>query len=147
MPIDDSFVPALCQLPLTESLRLFGTAITEQGKLEIAQQLDGLEIYRGNGGFLGIASDVLKPVVVSSVQPNSAAQNAGIEEGDIVTEIQGEPIKDFANLKATIAKYSPNEMLLIKLKRPRKDPTDPTGQRQLGFFELQLFVVLNEQAN
>ncbi len=141
MSIDDSFVPALCQLPITQSMRLFGTGISEQGKNEIAKHLDGLEIYRGNGGFLGIGSEVFGPVRVTSIQQNSAAENAGFELGDIITEIQGVPIKNFAALRATIGNFAPNEMLLIKLNRPK----DRTGRRQLGFFELQLFVVLNEQ--
>jgi len=141
MSIDDSFVPALCQLPITESLRLFGTAITEQGKEEIAKRLDGLEIYRGNGGFLGIGSDPIGQVRVNSVQQSSAAENAGIEIEDIITEIQGVPIKNFPALRATLANFAPSEMLLVKLQRPK----DPTGRRQLGYFELQLFVVLNEQ--
>ena len=108
---------------------------------EIAKHLDGLEIYRGNGGFLGIGSEVFGPVRVTSIQQNSAAENAGFELGDIITEIQGVPIKNFAALRATIGNFAPNEMLLIKLNRPK----DRTGRRQLGFFELQLFVVLNEQ--
>ena len=140
MSIDDSFVSAICQLPITETLRLFGTAITERGKNEIAQKLDDVSIYRGNGGFLGIGSQVLRPVVVNTVQPNSAAQKAGIREGDTITEIQGESIRDFAGLRETIAKYSPNEMLLIKLQRPKENG-------QPGFFEQQYFVVLNEQQN
>ena len=144
MSIDDSFVPALCQLPITESLRLFGTAITERGKQELVDQLDGLEIYRGNGGFLGIGSNGLGAVLVTTVQDKSAAENAGIQLGDTITEIQGDPIKNFADLRRTIAKYSPNEMLLIKLKRPiSQDPRAPAQ----GYFELQLFAVLNEQAN
>ncbi len=141
--IDDSYIPALCQLPITESLRLFGTSITERGKSEIAAKLDGLEIYRGNGGFLGIGSEQIGPVRVTSVQENSAAENAGIEIGDTITEIQGNPIKNFAGLRATLANYAPNEMLLIKLKRPK----NPMAQKAGEFFELQLFVVLNEQAN
>jgi PDZ domain len=129
MSIDDSFVPSLCQLPLTESLRLFGTAISEQGKFEIAQQLDGLEIYRGGGGFLGIGSAPTGPVKVTQVTEDSAAKNAGIEDGDIILEIQGTPIKNFAGLRATLA----NQRTL--------------GSKQVEYFEHQLFVVLNEQTN
>ncbi|MDX1930343.1 MAG: PDZ domain-containing protein [Pirellulaceae bacterium] len=144
MSIDDSFVPVLCQLPLTESLRLFGTAISEQGKFEIAQRLDGLEIYRGGGGFLGIGSAPIGPVKVTQVTADSAAENAGIQEDDIILEIDGTPIKNFAGLRATLANYGPNELIVIKLKRlnPRT-----IGSKQLEYFEHQLFVVLNEQTN
>lgn len=141
MSIDDSFVPVLCQLPITESLRLFGTGITEMGKQEIAKKLDGLEIYRGGGGFLGITSSQLGQVVVSDVQTNSAAANAGIQPHDIILEIDGKPIKNFPALRATLANYMPNEMLVMKIKR-RNPPTST-----IEFAEYQLFVVLNEQAN
>ena len=144
MSIDDSFVPALCQLPLTESLRLFGTAITEQGKFEIAQQLDGLDIYRGGGGFLGIGSAPTGPVRVTQVTEDSAAKNAGIKEDDIILEIEGKPIKNFTGLRATLANHAPNEMLLVKLKRARPRYN---SSKAVEYDELQLFVVLNEQSN
>ena len=144
MSIDDSFVPVLCQLPITESLRLFGTAITEHGKNELVDQLDGLDIYRGNGGFLGIGSSAIGAVVVTTVQDKSAAENAGIQLGDTITEIQGDPIKNFSDLRKSIAKYSPDDMLLIKLKRPIAKSANLPGQ---AYFEIQLFAVLNEQAN
>lgn len=143
MSIDDRFVPVLCQLPITESIRLFGTAISPSGKDEIANRLDGLDIYRGNGGFLGISSNTIGPVVVNQVTRNGAAENAGIREGDIIQEIQGEPIKNFGELRKVIARYSPGEMLVVKVKRPKYFP----GQRPQEYFEHELFVVLNEQVN
>lgn len=141
MSIDDSFVPALCQLPISESLRLFGTGITENGKQEIAKKLDGLEIYRGGGGFLGISSPPVGQVVVSDVTSNSAAANAGIQPYDVILEIDEKPIKNFAALRATLANYMPNEMLVMKIRR-RNPPNSA-----VEFAEYQLFVVLNEQAN
>ncbi len=165
MSIDDSFVPALCQLPITESLRLFGTNISEEGKDTIAQQLDGLEIYRGKGGFLGIGSLPTGQVQVTQVQERSAAQNAGIQERDIILEIEGTPIKNFAGLRATLANYGPSELLLIKLRRANPQYTvwlrnqrrlelNPDFNSDLNpepkpieYFEHLLFVVLNEQAN
>lgn len=144
MPIDDAFVPILCQLPITESIRLFGTAISPSGKDEIAKRLDGLDIYRGNGGFLGISSATIGAVVVNQITQNGAAENAGIQQGDIITEIQGENIKNFAALRKTIAGYAPGEMLVVKLKRPKYNSANRQPE---GYFELELFVVLNEQVN
>ncbi|MEZ6133926.1 MAG: hypothetical protein R3C53_03345 [Pirellulaceae bacterium] len=51
MDIDDSYLPALLELPLSRSMRLYGTQLTQQAEDRLVAQLDGVEIFRGNGGF------------------------------------------------------------------------------------------------
>jgi hypothetical protein len=140
MPITDQFIPALCQLPLSQSLRLFGTDLTADGKAELAQRLDGLEIYRGEGGFLGIASPPTGEVIVTRVVPGSAAAEAGIQLNDIISDIQGVPIKNFGELRENLAKFAPDENIRVKVRRPVLDPA--TGKRMRK--EIELTVVLGE---
>ena len=141
MPVTDEFVPALCQLPLTQSLRLYGTDVTEKGEEELTRLLDGLEIYRSNGGFLGIASPATGEVVVTKVVRESAAHKAGIQLQDKIVEIQDKPIKNFTALRATLADYRPDEPVQVKVIRQVIDP----DSMKLVPAELTITVVLGKQ--
>lgn len=141
MPVTDDFVPALCQLPLTQSLRLYGTNITEDGEQELTKQLDGLEIYRSNGGFLGIASPSTGEVVVTKVVRESAAHQAGIQLNDKIVEIQDKPIKNFTALRATLADFRPDEIVKVKVIRQVIDP----DTMKLVPTEMVLTAVLGKQ--
>lgn len=141
MPVTDDFVPMLCQLPLTQSLRLYGTEVTEGGEQELERLLDGLEIYRSNGGFLGIASPSTGEVVVTKVVTNSAAHQAGIRLQDKITEIEGQPIKNFTALRETLAKFGPEEIVQVKVVRQVIDPET----RKLVPTEMVLTAVLGKQ--
>lgn len=141
MPAGDEFVPVLCQLPLTQSLRLYGTSITGRGEEVLAKKLEGLEIYRSNGGFLGIASPAVGEVVVTRVVPGSAAANAGIRLNDRITEIEDKPIKNFSALRSTLANYSPEEPVQVKVVR---QVIDPQTMRRVPK-EMVVTVVLGKQ--
>ena len=52
VPIDDSCLTTLAKLPVSQSLRLYGTRVTSEGVAQLAQQLDGIDIYRGSCGYL-----------------------------------------------------------------------------------------------
>ncbi len=141
MPATDAFVQVLCQLPLTQSLRLYGTGVTTRGEAELARRLEGLEIYRSNGGFLGIASPSTGEVLVTKVVPGSAAANAGIWLNDKITEIQEKPIKNFSALRATLAEYAPEEPVQVKVIR---QVIDPKTMRRVPT-EMIVTVVLGKQ--
>jgi hypothetical protein len=132
VPIGDEAIPELLELPLTHSLRLFGTKITASGEQQLHEQLDGLEIYRGNGGFLGVATSVTN-TLVTQVTPNSAAHRAGIESGDRLTHVDGVPIKTFDDLRRELGKHTAGEQVTIKLQR--------------GTFVLDVEVTLREDPN
>lgn len=50
----------------------------------------------------GLPDSVRNGVVVTSVKPVSAAADANIGEGDVITEVQGQPVKDSADFRAAI---------------------------------------------
>lgn len=114
--IDDSALDVLSELPLSESLRLYGTQITREGAERLAEKLDGIEIYCGRGGFLGVATDRTN-TIVTMVTNNSGAQLAGIQPGDRLTHINGEPIRDFSDLRDQLGKFLPNEKIKVRLTR------------------------------
>jgi hypothetical protein len=122
VPVGDEIVPTLCELPLSESLRMFGTRITAKGEEAIAKQHDGLEIYRGAGGFLGIQSAPAGPVIVTRVEPNSAADIGGIYELDHIKEVNGVVVKDFPQLRVELAKYAADESITVLVERQAFNP-------------------------
>jgi regulator of sigma E protease len=51
------------------------------------------------------------PALVSQVQPRSAAIEAGIKVGDVITRIDGQVLNGFADLQAAVATADADEML------------------------------------
>jgi len=81
-------------------------------------------------GVLGIVGGPLTPklakkfgldtkygVFVNQVMPDSAAQEAGIEPGDIITKINGRQIKTFSDLRAKIATMGAGSKLKLQIIR------------------------------
>jgi serine protease Do len=55
--------------------------------------------------------------LISDVTENSPAQRAGLQAGDIVTELNGTPISDSSNLRVRIAGLSPDTTARLKIFR------------------------------
>ena len=115
--IDDSHLELVAKLPVSQSLRLFGTNITNEGAERLAKQLDGIEIYCGKGGYLGIATNT-KDTVVSNIIAGSGAQLAGIQLRDVLTHVDDVPISDMTELRTELGKHGAGDKIVISLKRP-----------------------------
>jgi S1-C subfamily serine protease len=89
--------------------------------------------FEAEGAFLGITmqeltdelreglnSKVKGGVLVSSVIEGSAAEKAGIEEGDIITEFDGKKIESPESLRQMIAKKDVGDEVKVKLFREGK---------------------------
>ncbi len=55
--------------------------------------------------------------LVSSVSPGSAAMSAGLKAGDVITEVNGEPVVRSGNLSSLIGLLAPGERVKLKLWR------------------------------
>ena len=65
-----------------------------------------------NRAMLGVVTEGNeKGAVIQSVTKESAAEKAGIKEGDIITKVNGATIDGHSDLVATIGKM--NELLMI----------------------------------
>lgn len=64
-----------------------------------------------------IPENVESGVIVTSVVKNSPAQTAGIEAGDIVTEVNSTKIGSMAEFKYELYKYKPGDKIKIKVNR------------------------------
>ena len=67
--------------------------------------------------------------LVSSVAPGSAAAEAGLKSGDVITEVNGEPVLRSGGLSSTIGMSAPGERVKLKVWR---DHGERTIEAKLG---------------
>jgi S1-C subfamily serine protease len=88
--------------------------------------------------YLGITAAPSSPgterpgVRVEAVTPDSPAATAGLQKGDLITQADDQPIKDFAALSSAVAAHKPNDKFRLHLVRAGKEETLTVtlGQRQ-----------------
>ena len=56
-------------------------------------------------------------VVITAVEPGSAADDAGLQRGDVISEIAKRPVRNLADYKSAIEKAENNKSLLFLVKR------------------------------
>lgn len=96
--------------------------------ISVTEILDVLDWLRSNtdggtrvSGFLGVTiasrSDGGQGAVIQTVAPGSPASEAGLKVGDIVLEVDGQPISGQVGLVAAIRDASPGDAVTIKFER------------------------------
>jgi S1-C subfamily serine protease len=117
--------------PIIETLRNGGGDFKAAGFLGVTtsdldnvlpQVLQRLGITAGTGGF------------VSQVQPDSGADKAGLQPGDVITEIDGRSVKGSADVKKIVQGHQPGDKVEIRYQR---DGQSKTTQATLGSTEVQ----------
>jgi serine protease Do len=81
-------------------------------------------------GYMGILPQELTPdmarafgmpnghgVAVAQVEPNSPAQHAGLQVGDVITAVNGDPISDVNTFRLQVAGFAPNTTVHLKVSR------------------------------
>lgn len=63
---------------------------------------------------------VLEGAYVASVNDHSAAKEAGMEVGDIITEIDGKAVKSVSEVQERISQYSPGNTVKVTIVRKKK---------------------------
>ena len=116
--LDDDAVPFLTRLTNLKRLELYGTKISPDGMQQIRNALRSTDIEERRGGLLGVGG-VLTTVncMVTSVRPNSAAENAGMQSGDIVIECDGQKVGNFQSLTEIIATKDGGDPLSLVVMR------------------------------
>ena len=61
--------------------------------------------------------------LVANVQPGSAAAEAGLKTGDVITEVNGEPVQRSGSLSSLIGMSAPGEQVKLKVWRDRAERT------------------------
>lgn len=75
-------------------------------------------------GALGVQLDQKDDVArIEKVMPESAAERAGMQNGDTVLKVNGKEIKGRQNLIETVRSFMPGERIEVIIKRGEKDVT------------------------
>ena len=106
-------VPSNTARKVIEDLLEYGNV--QRGFLGI--QGSGLDAKRAQ--MLGV--DDTQGVYVASVEPDSGAEQAGLEEGDIIKNIDGMSIYKFSDLTGYLNAKRPNDIVSLTLKRQGKE--------------------------
>jgi S1-C subfamily serine protease len=88
----------------------------------VAAELEQLEAGESvEHAYLGVATATADESVdgaqVAEVAQGSPAAKAGVEPGDVITELDGDPIGDSEDLVAAIAEYQPGEAVTLEVQR------------------------------
>ncbi|TPN82084.1 trypsin-like peptidase domain-containing protein [Aquimarina algicola] len=100
-------------------------------------------------GILGIRGGTINPkaieeydisvsqgVFVAFVEENSGAKKAGVQEGDVIKEIDGLPIKKFSDLTGYVNSKRPKDVIQVKVLRNKKELILPVT---LSKYEIQKY--------
>jgi serine protease Do len=58
--------------------------------------------------------------LVAEVVPDSPAEKAGLQQGDVITQFEGKPVKDSRHLKLAVANYAPGQKVSAEILRDGK---------------------------
>lgn len=108
-----------------ENLRSLQLSVCKYKKLELSHfkiRKPGVAIRYVPVAFLGVQTNRFGdgPCEVSVVVADTAADRGGLEAGDIIETINGQPVDDFNDLRQHLAQYDINETLLINISRADK---------------------------
>jgi len=117
--IGDQHVAELSELKQVARLELYGTKLGNDSLTALKAALPNAEIDRRNGGMLGISGDPssVGGCLVNTVQPDSAAQAAGVEPGDVIHKIDGRAVESFRDLTSIIAERYNGDKVKLEIER------------------------------
>jgi Do/DeqQ family serine protease len=122
-------VPVTIVKKVVEDLKEFG---------EVQRALLGVNIGDVNAELAKeLKLDKVEGVYIGGVPENSAAKQAGIKEGDVIIQVEGEAIKNTAELQEKISQYRPGDKVdVIVLRNNEKKPFTVTLRNKHGDTEI-----------
>ncbi len=76
-----------------------------------------------------IDESIRNGVVVTNVKEVSAAGEVGLSEGDVITEVQGQPIKSSEDFNAAVARAKPGSTIRVYVVSPARGRASISGYR------------------
>lgn len=121
--LDAAALGVIGRLERLEQVELFGTGVTDKDVADLARRLPAARIDRRQGGKLGVGALAFGgPCEVRTVEPGSAADQAGVRSGDLILALDGTPIPDFEALTTRVAGCRPGERLTLVVSREGREP-------------------------
>lgn len=105
-------IPTSIMSKVVADLKEFGT---------VQRALLGVQIQDINAEFAKEKGlDILEGAYVAAVSENSAAQEAGIKEGDVITQVNGSKVKSVSETQDQISRFRPGDKVEIIYMRDKK---------------------------
>ena len=111
-------IPTSIMNKVVADLKVYGTvqrAILGVQGIDVSNWIDS-EKAKGNEPDL----DVVEGVYVDKVTDASAAEEAGLEKGDVITEFDGKKVSKMSELQEAIAQHRPGDKVGVTYKRGKK---------------------------
>lgn len=113
----DVSAAGMAELAVRESMMIDGCGLPAEFGDQIQGLMPGLDVQYKRGGFLGVECLPGKPCLISRVSPDSGAQKAGLQPGDIITRVNQTEIKEFNDLRDAISRYEVDDTVEVEFKR------------------------------
>jgi serine protease Do len=122
-PLSDDALTVLEKIPRLNRVELYGTKQMTPEAIEAAQKkLTAVTFDIRSGAFLGVqGGSITDRAQVLEVVAGSAADVAGIKQNDIITQLDGNEIKDFSTLTGLIGQHEPGDSVTLTVLRPREN--------------------------
>jgi len=121
--LDEASLAVLGRLRSVQQMHLYGTGVSDTALAILAQKLPDTKIDVRKGGKLGVAGQgMIGPCLITHVQEDSAAAEAGIQMGDIVLHIDGQPVANFEALTDLVGRCGPGEKIELDIERGGANP-------------------------
>ncbi len=118
VPVDERGLAVLGRLEGVSRIELFGTGLADDAIAALAARLPDTDIDVRRGGKLGVGAPAFGgPCEIQSVEPGSAADQAGVRPGDVVVAVDGAAVADFDGLTARVAGRIPGDTIRLAVDR------------------------------
>jgi hypothetical protein len=118
VPIDADTLAVLGSLKGVQRIDLFGTGAGPAEARLLTERLPDARIDVRRGGRLGVSSTAFGgPCEIRTVEPGSAADQAGLRSGDVVLSIDGTDVASFDELTARLGECAPGEVVRLAVAR------------------------------
>jgi len=117
-------IPTQIVRPTVETLIKYGKV--EHGYMGVSIS----DITPENSKFFDVSNN--QGAVISQVQSDSPAANAGLKVGDVITGIDGNTVTDAGSLQAEVSSKRPGTKIDLKVLRDGKDTTVPVTLQAMG---------------
>ncbi len=87
---------------------------------EVGYGFLGIALFPDHGGFFGLRlrPSAIEGVRVRGVIPDSPADRAGLQDGDVIQQIDGVPVYDRRDLMREIGRHAPGAPVKLLVQRP-----------------------------